>query len=230
MINRRIARARDKFNDQQQQPQQKIQVAKRKEDASKYVVLPYISSICGKLKQIYHNYNKQLVFRPMNKILRQFQSYKEKITKIECGVYMIKCLSCPEIYFGESMRDISKRLYEHMYHLKKGHVEKSAIANHAWNDSTGQRRLDFHKIEENIKLIEYEPRYYHRKFKEGLYIQRSKTKLMNGCEGWSINPIWFTVLHQQLISQTTCEFPESALAPSNFINFVQGEPLQLISQ
>ena len=57
-------------------------------------------------------------------------------TPAECQpgvVYAIGCKDCPKIYIGETSRTARQRVKEHREHVKKGAVEKSAVADDACN-------------------------------------------------------------------------------------------------
>ena len=81
---------------------------------------------------------------------------------------------------------------EHMRHLKYGNFDSSAVANHAIFETphSNKTRAKAHSINQEIELLEREPHYFRRKFKEALYIKHNSKTLMNLDTGWKINPIW----------------------------------------
>ena len=52
----------------------------------------------------------------------------EKLSKV---VYWVPC-SCGETYTGETVRRLKTRMKEHQDACQKGALEKSALAEHAW--------------------------------------------------------------------------------------------------
>jgi hypothetical protein len=135
-----------------------------------------------------------------NKILKQFQNHKGKTITKDYGIYKIKCNNCPLIYVGETGRSMQVRLKEHLYSIQQGNFDSSAVAAHAVFEDFKQNKLrkDIHTINKDIELIEKEPHYYRRKFKEALYIQQNPKALMNLDNGMKISPIWSSLLKDHL--------------------------------
>ena len=46
-------------------------------------------------------------------------------------VYEVPCEDCDQSYIGESGRSLEVRLAEHQWHVRKGDITRSAIAEHA---------------------------------------------------------------------------------------------------
>ena len=51
-------------------------------------------------------------------------------------VYGIPC-SCGQVYIGETKRMLETRIKEHQAAARLGQFEKSAVAEHAWQDGHG---------------------------------------------------------------------------------------------
>ena len=47
-------------------------------------------------------------------------------------MYDIKCKDCGKTYIGETARNASVRAKEHYSHARKGRLDQSAVAKHAW--------------------------------------------------------------------------------------------------
>jgi len=104
-----------------------------------------------------------------------------------CGIYRIGCQQCEMKYIGETKRDFEIRIKEHLADVDHNRVTKSAVALHM-AENPG------HKVDlQSTRLIEREPGYFMRKFKESLWIRWHKDT-MNTNEGIKINPIWSTSL------------------------------------
>ena len=62
-------------------------------------------------------------------------------------VYKIKC-DCGDAYIGKTKRTLNTRIKEHKAACRYAHMEKSAVAEHAWQDG--------HTIDwENVKIKLY---------------------------------------------------------------------------
>ena len=82
------------------------------------------------------------VCRSMKVIFRSRLSLCSVLTRVkdllpmekQCKVvYRIPC-SCSKVYIGETRRRLEARLREHQEACRKGTLEKSAVAEHAWKD------------------------------------------------------------------------------------------------
>lgn len=121
------------------------------------------------------------------KLSRFLYNFKDKKEKINCGIYKIKCQKCPQIYIGESERDIKVRLEEHEAHIRNNRTNLSAVAQHM-ADNPG------HEIDKaSFELVERETRYFHRKIKESLYIKKTQ-HCMNIKDGKKVNSIWIPTI------------------------------------
>jgi len=98
------------------------------------------------------------------------------------GIYKIMC-SCNSVYIGETVRTLKERINEHNRDMKNGNL-KSAVALHLMDQPNHTLSTD------SASLIEFEPRYFYRKFKEALYIRKVGDKRINRDMGMDVNPIW----------------------------------------
>jgi predicted GIY-YIG superfamily endonuclease len=74
------------------------------------------------------------------------------------SVYSILC-DCGRCYIGETSRLLEVRIKEHKYNLIQGLLEKSKLAQHAYEEG--------HKICQNeAKVLQIEPNTTYRKYKE----------------------------------------------------------------
>ena len=91
---------------------------------------PVLNDLKGTLKQ----FDTDLVFSYKNKIGTSLSKNKPKST-ISCGVYTIPCNDCPEVYIGETGRDLHKiRVKEHITDVKNNKPE-SGVAQHSNKNS-----------------------------------------------------------------------------------------------
>jgi hypothetical protein len=155
------------------------------------ICLPFMGNVTNQISRTLKkkgNFNS--AFKPGRKIESFFNSHKDKREKRNKGVvYEINCQNCPQSYVGQTKRDVEIRMKEHLADIKYARTEKSAVASHIWlSDGAHQIQKD------NIKVIEEEPRWYHRNFKEALWIQKTGTQAMNQDGGWKINPVWSSLI------------------------------------
>lgn len=145
-------------------------------DNSKLISIPYEPHLTRGLKKIFKDVGMTVVYKSGNKIKQLLGNPKDKIgTNEKSGIYEISCIDCDQKYVGQTKRSILTRFKEHMAHLKYGRTEKSAVAQHAFEND--------HRINmNNLKLIRNvtDPRQLDAF--ESLEISKCK-KLMNNDSG-----------------------------------------------
>ena len=60
-------------------------------------------------------------------------------------VYSVKCETCQDEYVGETMRALEVRMNEHRDAIRRNHLEKLAIAEHAL-ERNGSHDIDWHNV------------------------------------------------------------------------------------
>ena len=87
-------------------------------------------------------------------------------------VYEIPCEDCALTYVGETMRTLNDRIKEHRWHLEKGDILKSAVAEHFG--------INDHNIQFNeTKVIDFAPRTISCHVIEALHISLRRDLTMN---------------------------------------------------
>lgn len=157
------------------------------QEPKKRMILPYMGPVTHHLTTyLRRKRNCDFGFIPGKKIGNQICSHKQKEPPKQIGIYKIECATCPSTYIGETSRSVEERVKEHVRDITKKNL-KSAVALHIIQNSS-------HKInQESATLINREPRYFHRKFKEALFIKNTPHR-MNRDMGMDINPIWSSLL------------------------------------
>ena len=152
------------------------------------LILPFMGDITYKIVRILKNrLNLQFGYLTGEKMSKLLFNHKERSKDVISGIYSLSCKNCDQCYVGETSRDISIRIKEHLADIRHSRVDTSAVALHIAENPT-------HLINESCaSLIEREPRFWPRKFKEGLYIRDTKHK-MNLDDGMAINSIWSAIL------------------------------------
>jgi hypothetical protein len=164
------------------------------EDKTPRFILPFAGKLTNRLTTfLRRSLPCKFGYVPGKKIGQLLCNHKDKTKPDQVGVYQIPC-SCKTRYFGETGRKLETRLKEHERDelnnkdKDKNKINpKSAVTVHILDNPK-------HKIlYDSASLLEFEPRYFHRTFKEGLYIQKYPNN-MNKDSGMKISPIWTTLL------------------------------------
>ena len=101
-------------------------------------------------------------------------------------VYFIPSKDCHYIYIGETGCHLSTRLKQHQEVVKRGHTEKSAVAEHVW--------LKQHSIAwDHVKILDQDSITSKRRIREALHI-RKHSYLMNRDGGVEVSHIWDSLL------------------------------------
>ena len=104
-------------------------------DQSPLVMLPYTAGVSEDIRRVCRKYSMRAIFRSGLSLCSVLTRVKdplpmEKRSKVMC---QIPC-SCGKIYICETRRKLETRLREHQEACRKGTLEKSAVAEHAWKD------------------------------------------------------------------------------------------------
>ena len=164
------------------------------------VYLPYIKGVTDKIGHLLRRrYSIKSIFRPHKQSRQWMRSPKDKEPLSGPGVYLIPC-SCGKNYIGETGRNVSTRLSEHIRSMKKQDDRGSAVAEHSMNsDSTHYIRFD------KVSVLAREKFYIQRKVREAIEISRRPN--FNRDSGWSVPPSWKTVLNLRTASTASVEVP-----------------------
>ena len=101
-------------------------------------------------------------------------------------IYEIPCGDCNDLYIGESGRSMDVRLVEHKRNVRKGEVERSAVAEHVV--------LTGHRIDwEKARIVDKSSKYWQRRVKEVVYISKCEGR-MNKDGGLQLSKLWLNLL------------------------------------
>jgi hypothetical protein len=123
-----------------------------------------VKGISDKFKLIGNRYNIRTVFRTKytlrNTLMRTTPMSNTQLTA-QC-IYKIPC-ECGRSYVGETGRPLSVRIGEHKFNLKNGFLDKSKLAQHAFEER--------HQISWNeAKILQIEVNSRQRKYKESAHM------------------------------------------------------------
>ena len=94
----------------------------------KTIAIPYFSGL-EKLKQPFLVNNIRLVFTFPNTIVKLLVKNSPKVN-LNSGVYLIPCAECPQVYIGETKRELTVRIGEHKRDCRMG-TESNAVYVHS---------------------------------------------------------------------------------------------------
>jgi hypothetical protein len=149
--------------------------------------LPYIRGVTDKIGRLLRRrLSIRTIFRPHTKIRQVLRSPKDRDPLGSPGVYEIPC-GCGKAYVGETGRNVSTRLLEHIRNVKKMDVRNSAVAEHAC-DTGASHFIRF----DMARLLVREKGYVPRKIREAIEIGRRPNFNRDG--GWMLPPAWKTII------------------------------------
>ena len=130
-------------------------------------VIPYVSGVSEQIRKACEKFNLKVVYKsgltlhsPLTKVKDPLP--REKLTGV---VYQILC-QCGKVYVGKTQRCLETHIKEHKDACSKGYTEKSAIAEHQWDQQ--------HLVKwEDTRVLDRATRPIQHKIKEALHIQNT---------------------------------------------------------
>ncbi|KAI5652153.1 BAH domain-containing protein [Phthorimaea operculella] len=149
--------------------------------------LPYMRGVTDTIGNLLRRrYSIRTIFRPLSQLRQFLRSPKDK-EPLSCpGVYEIPC-DCGKSYIGETGRNISTRLSEHIRSMRKMDCNASAVTEHALATDT-KHFIRFDKV----KVLAREKNFVTRKIMEAIEINRRPN--FNRDTGWALPSAWRPVL------------------------------------
>ncbi|KAF9818689.1 hypothetical protein SFRURICE_011735 [Spodoptera frugiperda] len=145
--------------------------------------LPYVKGVTDTIGHLLRRrYSIRTIFRPPGQLRNLLRSPKDKDPLAVPGVYMIPC-DCGSSYIGETRRNITIRLKEHIRSVKNRDTHTSAVAEHACSAGTAHF-LRFDKV----SVLAREKYFVPRKVREAIEISRRPNFNRDG--GWALPPAW----------------------------------------
>jgi hypothetical protein len=89
----------------------------------------YVHTTNGRLSRMLAKHKIKSVGLPSRKISSFLRPVKDDLGLRTPGVYSIPC-ECGWVYIGQTGRSIATRIKEHSRHIRLGHLEKWAVAEH----------------------------------------------------------------------------------------------------
>ena len=154
-------------------------------------VIPYYKGVSEAVRRVLAAHNIRTVMKPRKLKWQLMRGAKDSLpAKDEPGVvYAVGCITCPDVYVGETLRTAATRIREHKYHANSGHPELSGIAAHVINEG--------HTVHWEPKIVAKESNTSRRKIREALFIDKVRKKNMNLDKGLELSPLWLDLLREK---------------------------------
>ncbi|OXA57041.1 hypothetical protein Fcan01_07562 [Folsomia candida] len=89
----------------------------------KRIILPWAGETTTKIARFLESkLEMKIGYIPGPKLSRMLTNTKEKPRTINCGIYSIQCSNCPAKYIGETGRDYTTRIQEHIHAIRSGNL------------------------------------------------------------------------------------------------------------
>lgn len=135
---------------------------------SGFKTLTYNGKITHKVSKYLRKRNIRIAFKTNNKLGKLIKNNKTKNKKEnKCGVYKLKCGSCPKIYIGQTGRSFDKRIKEHRNSYLKKHTD-SHYALHLNNQQ--------HTFDNNFEILHQENKSLKLNLLESMEINKYKKR------------------------------------------------------
>ncbi|KAL0266587.1 UNVERIFIED_CONTAM: hypothetical protein PYX00_009089 [Menopon gallinae] len=150
------------------------------------ILLPFIPGTTDRIGKILRKANINTIYTPTTKISQLLRNPKDPLDpKRFPGIYSIPC-QCTKVYIGMTQRPIATRITEHERHLRLGHTDQSAVAEHSIQCD---HNILFNQTQVKARISQ--PRLL--PFREAIEIAKTPNNF-NRDQGHPINPIWLPLL------------------------------------
>ena len=163
-----------------------VRTSKPKDKPTSVALLPYVQTTYCRLSIMLVKNNIKSVGLPPRKISRFLHPVKDDLRLRTPDVYSIP-YDCGRVYIGQTGRSIASRIKEHSRHIRLGHPEKSAVAEH--------RLTHDHLIKfQDTQILFTKSGYVNRLSREVIELQLHPNN-MNREDGLTLSWSWKPLFH-----------------------------------
>ncbi|XP_068918321.1 uncharacterized protein [Tenebrio molitor] len=175
------------FSDRDIRFARKVRQHTEQQTYQKFACLPYVQGVTDRIRKILEKRNIGTRFTTEKKISQILPTPKDKLPLFQSeGIYKVECL-CGKCYIGQTGRSIQCRLKEHSRAIKQYDKEKSALAEHKFED--GDHTFD---LEKTVVLAKTS-KYHQRLIREAIEIRKNPNNF-NRDQGVELSSTWNSVI------------------------------------
>jgi hypothetical protein len=175
------------FSDRDIRFARKVRQHTEQQTYQKFACLPYVQGVTDRIRKILEKRNIGTRFTTEKKISQILPTPKDKLPLFHSeGIYKVECL-CGKCYIGQTGRSIQCRLKEHSRAIKQYDKEKSALAEHKFED--GDHTFD---LEKTVVLAKTS-KYHQRLIREAIEIRKNPNNF-NRDQGVELSSTWNSVI------------------------------------
>jgi hypothetical protein len=128
------------------------------------VYIPYVKGVSEKFKRIGNRYSIRTIFKTKHTLRSSVMTTRPERDPLQTAqcIYSIPC-ECGRSYIGETGRRLAVRLREHRHNLQQGLLDKSKLAQHAYEEG--------HRVGwDDARVLQIESNSRYRKYKESAHM------------------------------------------------------------
>ena len=172
------------------------------------VTIPYVCGITERIRRVMKKHGITTPARPHRTLRQTLVHPKDKVKdEDKCGVvYHIPCLSCSQVYIGETGRKLSVRIGEHKKETEKVTAPRKTRSTSVSEDTSKfKSAVSIHCREKNhvmnfedVSVIDRESIWIRRRMKEAMHVRKLNPEVpMNQDDGgYELPHIWDPLLRK----------------------------------
>ncbi|PNF42699.1 hypothetical protein B7P43_G14177 [Cryptotermes secundus] len=163
---------------------------KKEESPLCSVYIPHVKGVSEKFKRIGNRYTIRTIFHTKHTLKNSLMKTRPKRDPQQMAqcVYSILC-ECGRSYIGKTGRPLAVRLRKHRHNVKEGLLEKSKLAQHAYEEG--------HRVGwDEAKILDIESHIRYRKYKEAAHMACSANPISQPSLDFS--PIWIPIISNEV--------------------------------
>ncbi|XP_047504100.1 uncharacterized protein LOC125049061 [Pieris napi] len=173
--------------------------------------LPYVKGVTDRISRILKRASIHTIFKPHKKIQQFLRPIKSNTPLQDAGIYKLDC-DCGLSYIGQTKRNMSSRLKEHIADIRHRRHTKSAVCEHILDRPNHYIRFD------QPKILAKEKRFFPRLVREAIEIKKHPN--FNREDGLKLSNTWDPII-SKLKSQKE---KQSAKIEDTVSHFCQNPP------